>query len=61
MYKCSPMVPNIPFWTIMSLFKSEDTISCYTPSHLNSYKPHINFLILTINSPCKYLVKISAF
>ena len=27
--KCSPIVQNIPFWTIISPFNTEDVISCY--------------------------------
>ena len=42
-------------------FKDEDVIYGYTPSHVNDYQPHINFLILKRNSPCKPLVKISTF
>ena len=54
------MVQNIPFWNITSQNKTEDVISCYTPSHLKAYQPHRNLLIVTNISPCKSFVKISA-
>ena len=56
-YKCSPIVQNIPFWTIKSLIKTEDVISCHTPSNLKAYQPHINLLIFTNISSCKLFVK----
>ena len=52
---------NIPFRTIMSSIKAEDTIYGYNNSHLNDYQFYSNFLILTNNSSCKSLVKISDF
>ena len=41
-----PNSPKIPFRTITSPNKTEDVISCYTPSHLKAYQPHSSFLIL---------------
>ena len=60
-YNCSPIVQNIPFQTILSPFKTKDVIYCYTTPHLKAYQTHSNFLIITNNSPCKLLMKISDF
>ena len=56
-YKCSPIVQNIPFWNITSPIKTEDVISCYTLSNLESYQPNRNFPVITNISTCKILVK----
>ena len=50
----------MPFWTIISTFKSEYAMYCYTPCNMKAYQPNINYSILTKKSTCKPLVTISS-
>ena len=56
-----PISKNIPFWSILSSYKTDDDIYFHTPSNLKAYQPYINFLFLTNNSPCITMVNIYAF